>query len=73
LSTSTGLYPTLDLQNANKLQLHLQLLRCDAALQYRIAGQAGALVIVWCQLLTVQVGTEFKTQQSLTGKRQWRN
>jgi hypothetical protein len=43
----------------------------DAALQYRIAGQAGALLTLWCQLLTLQVGVEIKTPQTLTGKRKW--
>jgi len=38
---------------------------------YCQAGQAGALVTVCCVLLTVQVGTELKTPQVLTGKRKW--
>jgi len=40
---------------------------------YCEAGQTGALVEVWCQLLTVQVGTELKTPQMMTGKRKWRD
>jgi len=40
---------------------------------YCEAGLTGALVKVWCPLLTVQVGTELKTPQMLTGKRKWRD
>jgi len=40
-------------------------------LSYCQAGQAGALVTIWCQLLTLQVGTVLKTPQMLTGKRKW--
>jgi hypothetical protein len=50
-----------------------KLLLCDAALQYHIAGQAATSGTVWCQLLTVWVGTELKTPQTLTGKRKWRD
>jgi hypothetical protein len=38
---------------------------------YCQAEHAGALVTVWCQLLTLQVGTELRTPQMLSGKRKW--